>query len=314
MVEEQRFRERHLDSFLGRMPIADGANQNGQRDWLERVVVAFEVIHTLLGLAKVSTGILLQAQHAYPAGPGATLAGLVGHLRNNCMSAREGERLVQEVDTYRQGSYQPMVEYVATFRERVNRAYTPEDMANAKIARYLIKTFVNGIYSERVRFDAAGANPVTLVVAFEAAIAADNRSAWIRRDGRVEEPMEVGAFLPPPPPELLAFPPTHPPAQTTPTRSSPDKEDLGQLVTMAVSKQLAGFQKQLAEIRRAVSACSAAPPAQHPPTQVRAQIQAGRQLSTGSTDGCFYCGRPGHIRRDCRKMGADRRGRMSAKN
>ena len=117
------------------MPIADGSNQSGLRHWLERV----EVIPTLT-VEEAERG-LPRYRQGYCSRPSVhILPGLVqcwlGHLGNSCTSAREGERLVQEVDTYRQGSYQPMVEYVATFRDRVNRAYTPEDMANAKIAHH----------------------------------------------------------------------------------------------------------------------------------------------------------------------------------
>ena len=45
----------------------------------------------------------------------------------------------------------------------------------------------------------AEANPTDLEEAFRAAIAAEARNSWVRTSARIEEPLEIGALLPPPP-------------------------------------------------------------------------------------------------------------------
>ena len=292
MADEQRFREHHFESFLKRMVICDGTNQADLESWLERADTAFEVIPTLTveeakrGLAKVSSGVLLETQHSYQ---GDVLGDLITHVRTGCVSQREDDRRILDVDTYRQGSFQPMCEYVANFRMKVGKAYTEQDMANAKLARQVIKTFVNGIYSERARCDTAAANPATIAAAYDAAIAADSRLAWVRTDSRTEEPMEIGACHPPPSPEMLAAAPATGPRGTVTTAG-----DMGQLISQAVAKQLAGMQRQLTDLRKSITA---------QPSQRRT-----------STSECFYCGRVGHMKRDCRKLRFDRQHTGMPKN
>ena len=111
MAEEQRFREHHFESFLKRMVICDGTNQSDLENWLERADTAFEVIPTLTieeakgGLTKVSSGVLLETQRSYY---GDVLADLITHICTGCASQREDDRQILDVDTYRQGSFQPM--------------------------------------------------------------------------------------------------------------------------------------------------------------------------------------------------------------
>ena len=172
-----------------------------------------------------------------------------------------------------------MCEYVANFHMKVGKAYTEQDMANAKLSRQIIKTFVNGMYSERARCDTAAASPATIAAAYDAAIAADSHLAWVRTDSRTEEPMEISACHPPPSPETLA------PA-TVPRGTTANAGDLGQLISQAVAKQLAGMQKQLIDLRKSIAA---------QPSQCRV-----------SASECFYCGRVGHIKREYRKLRSDR--------
>ena len=83
MADEQRFREHHFESFLKRMVICDGTNQSDLENWLERADTAFKVIPTLTieeakrGLAKVSSGVLLETQRSYH---GDVLADLITHI------------------------------------------------------------------------------------------------------------------------------------------------------------------------------------------------------------------------------------------
>ena len=277
-MDASRSREHHLAGFLKGVPVADGANQIELRDWLERVQIAFEfipdltVIEARRELAKVASGSLLDALRAYTPQPPqqGTLAGLRTFLVESCVSLLEGDRRILELETYRQAPYQGVTEYVAQFRARVNRAYTVADMANIKIARGVLKSFINGLHVERARYDTAAANPGTVEAAFAAAIDADNRASWIRSDARMEEPMEVGAALPPPPPELLAAPPGTSPQK--PTRARPDDfSGIDKAVDRAVSRQLAGIQRQMTELRRSTGL---------PP-------HAGNRPS--ATPMCFHC-------------------------
>ena len=317
-MEAVRHRERHLEGFLKGVPIADGANQLELRDWLERVTIAFEFIPGLevdeakRELAKAASGSLLDAIRAYTPQPQqASLLGLAAHLRAACVSQLEGDRRITEVETYKQAACQSVQEYVAQFRVKVNRAYTAEDLGNAKISRSLIKGFINGLYNERTRFDTAAANLENVEMAFLAAIAADARAAWIRQDTRMEEPMDLGP-LPPPPAELLTAP--VPPPQ--PKQAGTVSETLDQVVSRVVSRQLSGVQKQIARLqgensqqpergrqssKRREDDQAAPPRMTRLPSNARTQRQQDPSLVV-----CYHCGNVGHYRSECRKLARER--------
>ena len=101
--------------------------------------------------------VLLETQRSYHSD---VLADLITHIRTGCVSRREDDCRILDIDTHHQGSFQPMCEYVANFR-----TYTEQDMANAKLSRQIIKTFMNGIYSERARCDTAAASAATITAA-----------------------------------------------------------------------------------------------------------------------------------------------------
>ena len=101
------------------------------------------------------------------------------------------DRAISQVEQLCQGPNLNVLEYVAQFRVRVNRAYTPGDLQNGEISHRLIKSFINGLFSEWTRFAMANLRPQDLDHAFHAAIQADTCNEWVRQDVRVEEPMDV---------------------------------------------------------------------------------------------------------------------------
>ena len=107
-------------------------------------------------------GVLLETQRSYHSD---VLADLITHIRTGCVSRTEDDCRILDIDTHHQGSFQPMCEYVANFRMKVGKAYTEQDMANAKLSRQIIKTFMNGIYSERARCDTGAASAATITAA-----------------------------------------------------------------------------------------------------------------------------------------------------
>ena len=104
------------------------------------------------------------------------------------MAPQETDRAISQVEQLCQGPNLNVLEYVAQFRVRVNRAYTPGDLQNGKISHRLIKSFINGLFSEQTRFATANLRPQDLDHAFHAFHTCNE---WVRQDVRVEEPMDV---------------------------------------------------------------------------------------------------------------------------
>ena len=135
LPEEERRRDpasKRLNRFMRGHEGCDGTNQVGLRQWLERENLAVEFIPHLTvrdareTWAAQTNGTLIQALRTYtPENP--TVSGLLDHVRQQCVAVQEEDKLVMEVEQYRQGSGQTTLEYVAQFRLRVNRAYTAHD-------------------------------------------------------------------------------------------------------------------------------------------------------------------------------------------
>ena len=197
---------KRLDRFMKQYHCVDGTDQVILRDWLERAALApgfLQGLNLQTGRevwASQTDGTIIQALRSYES-VNPTIDGLLYHIRQLCIAPQETDRAISQVEQLCQGPNLNVLEYVAQFRVRVNRAYTPEDLQNGKISHRLIKSFINGLFSERTRFATANLRPQDLDNAFHAAIQADTCNEWVRQDVRVEEPMDVSMVrtLKPPP-------------------------------------------------------------------------------------------------------------------
>ena len=271
-----RQHEEHLAGFMRGTTVADGIDQVEIKKWLECATTAFAFIPGLQihearrGLAKASRGALRQAIQEFE-GPNPTLDTLLNWIKSRCVT-RDRYQEIYDIETYCQGPTQPLQYYIAQFRSKVQRAYKPEDLANELISTQLIRLFVNGLRNDRVRYAAAQMTPTTLDEAYEVTMRSERATTWVR-DGRQEEPMDIGV-LPPPPPELVR----------------PPQVDVKDVIAKAVSRQMAGLQKQMSELRRSL--------------QPR-EDERPRSRSSKEPPKCFYCGKVGHFKRECRKLQHD---------
>ena len=198
---------KRLDRFMKQYHCVDGTDQVILRDWLERAALAPGFIPGLnlqTGRevwASQTDGTVIQALRSYES-MNPTIDGLLHHIRQLCIAPQETDRAISQVEQLCQGPNLNVLEYVAQFRVRVNRAYTPGDLQNGKISHRLIKSFINELFNERTRFATANLRPQDLDHAFHAAIQADTCNEWVRQDVRVEEPMDVSMVrTSKPPPE-----------------------------------------------------------------------------------------------------------------
>ena len=241
--------------FAQTMSSLDGSNQRSLEEWLDRCLTAYEFIPGLdlpsmrQFMALTASGMLLTVIRQYPdqqpEGHVPSVPGLIGYIRTRLIDEDDMRIRREELELERQKPYQGVREYALKFSECLNKAYTAEDLVGPITLPRLIQTFINGLESETLRWHTAQSRPLDINAAMATAIHAATTQRLIQRPSfrREEEPMDVSA-LPPPPLEMVraAPPPAPPPIH------NPDIDNLQEVISKIVSRQLSGLQRQVGKL------------------------------------------------------------------
>lgn len=301
------------EAQIKRVPKCDGATTHAVRDWLREVDLTIPYSGcTVYIAAQSATGPLRrEIEHFLNRQPDRNRvlwAQVRKHVQDAFLSPLEADRLRDEVEALTQGAYEASAAFGRRFREAADLAYPedPQNPRNQDQKRILLKSYLRGLLDKEVVSRVINeANPDTFeeamdwVVKFEAdayrrhqALGSVNvfQSHPVERH---EEPMEVNAMYKPP------IPPTN---HTDPVMAREMSDVKRQMSGLAeqFTKLMATFLKD----REERSAQDTTPlPRSHRPRA--SNNSSARRAHTGYAESgspiCNFCGRAGHVYKQCRK-------------
>ena len=289
------------DTQVKRVPKCDGSTPALMREWLREVTLTENYSDkTVYIAAQSATGAMRrEIEHFLAAQPNrhaVTWQQLRLHLEQAFLSPHEDDKLRHEVEQIKQASYEPTASYGRRFREAADLAYPLAGAAaqrNADQTCLLLRAYMRGLRDRRIveRLVREGhpvdfATAMTLVQAYEA----DDYRLHLALnegiiEGRVEEPMEIGA---------VGGAPADPPALV---------RDMAE-----IRRQVNGLTSQFTRLMATLN--QPAPP----PSQPQASGGSGNPRRRGNRNFdqqnsgndqpplvCNYCHKQGHIARNCRR-------------
>ena len=262
----------------------DGSSPQKVRDWVLDIEMTLPYINA--DDASVRTivedtivGQLRREYESFQAGQAnraaTTWNDIRQHIRAAFLTADENEFLRSNLEKVKQTQFERNVAFSRRFREAADDAYPAANRGEAE-QRIILTQYIKGLRCrDLVKWLIQETRPTTLQEATTAVerFSADDekfaRLGWLD-DNRQVEAMEVGAVH----------------------QSEMDKKMDGLL------RMVTGLQSSFTKLSASTAPTSV--PSKSSASQPNRPAQS--QRSTGK---CFYCDKPGHLKRDCRKRAAD---------
>ena len=303
--------QRHLvDKLIKQTALCDGSSTTPTRAWLDDIALALNraganhiveiVTSTISGSLRKEVERFIQAHITREGVLRAAVPWdqLRAHIVNSFLHVDEAAALRDEVERVKQSAYEQEASYNRRFRDVADAAYSVANR-NADQNRILVRAYARGLQSTQMAVKLIqDGNPQTLEEAIDWVAQFSERRDAVSRlglDSRREEPMEIGPSRPA-------------------VRSMPQNRDTPPYEVSALLKKMLISQEKLSAKIANLAAATAKPQTAFPrPRLADGQFRndVRQHQPTRDPPRCFYCGQPGHLRRDCRLYVAHGRPRPS---
>jgi hypothetical protein len=332
-LQQQIRQEQKAEAEARRIAPCDGSDPRKVRAWMREVEMSmgftdqtiYVAAHSATGDLRVEIELFMEGNRNR-----ATWDALKNHLSDAFLLPQEEEKLRHEITRMKQGPYETCQAYGRRFRALADLAYPPTmsnigPVRNTDQNRILRDAYVQGLKDSTIRQRLCWeARPDTYQQAmFRVSTYSNDDFVFKRLDNptqfnRNEEPMEIGLLNQgyqqpiyphqphqPPQPSQQSYQPAYQPQPSQVNQVAQPPQDQTHESSMA---------KDIRELKRQMSGLAAQFTKQmsmnsQPRQPSNSQPQQQQRVYQFTQDGrpvCAYCGKAGHLARECMKRKAQR--------